>query len=179
MLPLATESGAEKMICHTIRKRQPASHAVRAKGFAQIVVAPAGLGKRRPQFRPHQTIAKGQHRAHQPAEHRLGSAHRRQEKRDGDVGANPHHVGDGQGGGLNQAQVAAQTGRGFAGNQSSPAAGSGLAGLIRAAPQLVWLPAPAGAAVFSDQLYPRASAPTHEGRDTAPISLAAAEAVPI
>ncbi len=84
------------------QEREPASRAARSVGFAKIVVTPTRLGHRRAQFRPDQAVAERQQRSHQPAQHRLGPAHRGQEEGNGDVGTDPHHVRDGQRGGLDQ-----------------------------------------------------------------------------
>ncbi len=99
---------------------KPAAHPVRAVCFPQVVIAAAGLGQRRTEFRPHQAIAGSQHRSHQPSQHRLRASHRGKEKGDGDVRSDAHHVGDGERCGLHQAQFPPQTWRVGRGLQASP-----------------------------------------------------------
>ena len=77
-------------------KRQPASGALRTVSLAQIVVAAAGLRHRRSELRPDQPVRKSHQRPDKPAEHRLRPTHSGEQERNGDVGADPYHVGDGQ-----------------------------------------------------------------------------------
>src|SRR6202022_386751 len=63
-----------------------------AESSQQIVIGPSRLGHGRPELCPDQAVAHAKYGSKQPAQHGLGSAHRRERQRDGDERPNADHV---------------------------------------------------------------------------------------
>ena len=74
------------------KKAGEAAQAEWSERLQEVMIGAAGLRHRRAQFSPDHTVAKRDHGAEDPAQHRLWSAHRGQGQRDGEKGPDPDHV---------------------------------------------------------------------------------------
>jgi hypothetical protein len=79
-----------------------------AKGFAQIDEGAARSGHGGGEFGPDETVADRQERAEQPAEHALGTAHRRDDERDREERSDAYHVAHVERGGLEEVKTSYQ-----------------------------------------------------------------------